>query len=238
VKSSKKSRANGRPAPRREILASEVLERAAHLFAERGFAGTNLKDVADAVGLSRSAIYYYFPSKEALLEELVQGVTLPAARVFDTVRARADLTAIERVRHAVHSLVLWVSERQKLFKLMDRSETELPPEIAKRHREAKRRVLSGMIDLVEDAISAGEANPVDARIVAFSFIGMCNWTAWWFNPSHDGTAAELADKIADLAFASIRRSDGQKRGADIPVLVREIQQNLALIQRMSTERRN
>lgn len=218
------------------MLASEVLERAANLFAERGFAGTSLKDVADAVGLSRSAIYYYFSSKEALLEELVQGVTMPAARIFDSARARTDLTPIERVRFAVHSLVIWVTERQKLFKLMDRSETELPPDIAKRHREAKRRVLSGMMELINDAIAAGEASAVDSRITAFAFIGMCNWTAWWFNPVSDGSPTQLADKIADLAHAAVRRAEGQKKPADIPLLVREIQQNLALINRLAGER--
>lgn len=223
-------------APRREMLASEVLERAAELFAERGFAGTSLKDVADAVGLTRSAIYYYFPSKEALLEELVQGVTMPAARIFDEVHTRTDLSPIERVRKAVHLLVLWVTERQKLFKLMDRSETELPPDVAKRHREAKRRVLNGMTELIDAAVLSGEAKSLDTRVTAFAFIGMCNWTAWWFNPGTGDSAHAIAEKLSDLAEHAIRRTDSQGKPADISLLVREIQQNLDLITRLAGER--
>ena len=64
---------------RRDLLAAEVLDKAAALFATRGFAATSLKDVADAVGLQRSSIYYYYPNKDALLKELIQGVTLPVA---------------------------------------------------------------------------------------------------------------------------------------------------------------
>ena len=73
---------------RKDVLSSEVLDRAVGLFAERGFAGTSLKDVADAVGLSRPAIYYYFPSKDALLEELLAGVTVSAARILENVEKR------------------------------------------------------------------------------------------------------------------------------------------------------
>jgi AcrR family transcriptional regulator len=217
------------------MLASEVLERAAELFSEQGFAGTSLKDVADAVGLTRSAIYYYFPSKDALLEELVQGVTMSAARIFDDVQQRSDLSALGRVREAVLLLVLWVTERQKLFKLMDRSETELPLDIAKRHREAKKRVLNGMTDLINSAIIAGEAKSVDARVTAFAFIGMCNWTAWWFNPATGDSPHEIAAKIADLAEHAVRRTDVQGKPADINLLVREIEQNLELIKRLSPD---
>ena len=67
---------------RRELLAAKVLDKAAVLFASQGFAATSLKDVADAVGLKRSSIYYYYPDKDALLKELVQGVTLPVTQLF------------------------------------------------------------------------------------------------------------------------------------------------------------
>ena len=64
-----------RSGPRRDILAAEVLDKAATLFAARGFAATSLQDVAEQVGLSRTSIYHYFDSKDALLQELVRGVT-------------------------------------------------------------------------------------------------------------------------------------------------------------------
>ena len=49
---------------------------ATNLFAERGFAGTNLQDIAEATGLTRPALYHYFKSKESLLSRLVAELTL------------------------------------------------------------------------------------------------------------------------------------------------------------------
>src|SRR5471030_861326 len=110
---------------RRELLAAKVLDKAAALFASQGFAATSLKDVADAVGLQRSSIYYYYPSKDALLEELIQGVTVPMVRIFRDVGAQ-KLSPLATLREVVRRLVLWVADPKTHFRLMDRSEAELP----------------------------------------------------------------------------------------------------------------
>ena len=217
---------------RKDVLASEVLDRAVILFAERGFAGTSLKDVADAVGLSRPAIYYYFSSKDALLEELLTGVTVSAARIFEIVEKRTDLTPLEKIGATARGLVMWVTERRLHFMAMDRSENELPQAILARHREAKRRVLAGMMRLIDDAVASGEARPVDSRVTAFSIIGMCNWTAWWYVPDGELTAASIADRIADLAIHSVRRSRGINGSTgDLKTLTSEIRDILGLIDR-------
>lgn len=220
---------------RKDVLSSEVLDRAVGLFAQRGFAGTSLKDVADAVGLSRPAIYYYFASKDALLEELLTGVTVSAARILDSVEKRSDLSPIEKIGAAARDLVLWVTERRLHFIAIDRSENELPPAILARHREAKRRVLSGMMHLIDEAVASGEARAVDSRVTAFAIIGMCNWTAWWFVPDGELTAPAIAERIADLAMHSVRRArpaNGSVR--DVRGLTSEIRDILGLIDRAAT----
>ena len=217
---------------RKDVLSSEVLDRAVGLFAQRGFAGTSLKDVADAVGLSRPAIYYYFPSKDALLEELLTGVTVSAARILDNVEKRTDLSSIDKIGAAAHDLVMWVTERRLHFIAIDRSENELPAPILAKHREAKRRVLSGMMRLIEEAVAADEARAVDSRVTAFAIIGMCNWTAWWFVPDGDLPAGAVADRIADLAMNSVRRARPANGSArDVRALTSEIRDILTMIDR-------
>src|ERR1700731_791784 len=133
---------------RRELLAADVLDKAATLFASQGFAATSLKDVADAVGLQRSSIYYYYPNKDALLSELIQGVTLPVTRIFREVEAEG-LPPLAKIREVVRRIVLWVADPVTHFRLLDRSEGELPEAIAKAHQRAKRQILGEMHKLVE-----------------------------------------------------------------------------------------
>src|SRR5690606_15695429 len=61
-------------APRRrgEITAARILDAAEALFAERGYAGTTLRDVADAVGLRIPSLYNHFPSKDALYAAVLE----------------------------------------------------------------------------------------------------------------------------------------------------------------------
>ncbi len=224
--------AGERGGPRREILASEVLDKAAALFAARGFAATSLQDIADRVGLSRTAIYYYFDSKDAVLHELVRGVTRAAARIFEELDADAGMAPEDKVREAARRLVLWVVDPLTHFKLVDRSEHELPAPIAAIHRQTKRRVLAGMSRYIEEGIASGALRAVDARISAFAIIGMCNWTAWWFNPEGERTAAEIAASVADMAVASLRRPEAKSGATDLRSLTDAIRADLELIDRV------
>ena len=217
---------------RRELLAVEVLDKAAALFASQGFASTSLKDVADAVGLSRSSIYYYYPNKDALLSELIQGVTLPVANIFRDVE-RQDASPRAKIREVVRRLVLWVADPHTHFRLMDRSEAELPAAIAKVHTDAKRRVLDEMMSLIEAAVLAGEVRAVDTRVSALAIIGMAMWTAWWVRPGHGPSLEEVADIIAENATASLQRLDHAKAGASVADLSREIRDNLSMIEKMA-----
>jgi len=64
---------------RAEARPDEVLDAALELFIENGFAATRVEDVAKRAGISKGAVYLYFPSKEALLEGLVRRAILPVA---------------------------------------------------------------------------------------------------------------------------------------------------------------
>lgn len=217
---------------RRDLLATEVLDKAAALFAKQGFAATSLKDVADAVGLHRSSIYYYYPNKDALLQELIQGVTLPVAQIFQDVDSEA-LTPLNKIGEVVRRLVLWVSDPHTHFRLVERSEAELPEAVAVAHKEAKRHILSEMMRLIEAAERAGEARATDRRVSAFSIIGMTMWTAWWLYPSREQRPEEIAQRMAESAMAVVQRTTAAKKAATVSALSREIRENLALIERLA-----
>lgn len=232
----RQDRSTERKGPRREILTADVLDKAAALFTERGFAATSLQDVADQVGLTRTAIYHYFDSKDALLQELVRGVTRQATQIFDDLAAAPDMRPADKVREAARRLVLWVTSPATHFKLVDRSEHELSAATANVHRQAKRRVLNGMSRLIDEGIAAGEFRAVEPGVAALAIIGMCNWVAWWFNPAREKSAGDIAEMVAELAVASLRRPDWRADPTDLGSLTRNIRAELDVIDRLHTRR--
>src|ERR1700678_4792608 len=79
---------------RRELVMSEILEHATRLFAERGYDGTTLQDIAAAVGITRPGLYNYISSKEQLLAELVRDVSESTAHSVHAARLRTDLSSV------------------------------------------------------------------------------------------------------------------------------------------------
>jgi AcrR family transcriptional regulator len=72
--------------PFRQQIDDGILDRAAALFARRGFAKTSVQDVADAVGLSKAGLLHHFPSKEALYAAVLGQAEALGSRVLDSVR--------------------------------------------------------------------------------------------------------------------------------------------------------
>jgi len=80
-----------------EIRREELLDISARLFAERGYERTTVEDVIRQAGLSKGAFYYYYPSKDALLEALAIRIADAALARLEPVLEAPGLTAVERL---------------------------------------------------------------------------------------------------------------------------------------------
>jgi AcrR family transcriptional regulator len=87
----------------RQQADEEILDRAAGLFARRGFAKTSVQDIADAVGLSKAGLLHHFISKDALYEAVLAQAAALQHRVLEQVGDR--VRGIERDRRALEVLV-------------------------------------------------------------------------------------------------------------------------------------
>lgn len=198
----------GRSGARRKLVTQDLIDRAAALFAERGYRGTTLQDIADAVGMSRPGLYRYIASKEEVLAALVAGVTETTAAALADIRERSSSDALGRLDEAVQGLALGIARHPLAFRVLVLSEPDLPPDVAPRHRRARREVLRHLEALVGDAVRAGQVRSVDERVVAFSILGMANWIAWWYRPGKDPAPEQVAEEMARLVLDGLRRHDG------------------------------
>jgi AcrR family transcriptional regulator len=151
----------------------EVLDAALALFSTRGFAQTRVEDVAAKAGLSKAAIYLYFPSKQALLQGLVQ-------------RAIANLAedAIARMKDWQGDPRPLIAQllRQIAARLADPSVVAIPalilreaphaPEIAAIYRtEVLDRTIPALTALIAQGVAGGHIRPVDPELTVRSVVG-------------------------------------------------------------------
>ncbi|MER5427516.1 TetR/AcrR family transcriptional regulator [Streptomyces sp. NPDC002588] len=197
-----------RPTARRELVESEIFEQASRLFAERGFAGTNLRDIAEAMGVTRPALYYYVKSKEDLLAKLVAQMTEGPAAEIEALAKDDSLDPATKLRRIAHLIAFQRATQPSRFQLLLRSEADLPPAAAKAHTTGMRAALTGLMHVMEEGVLKGQFRPVDARSTALAVAGMCNWVAWWHHPGDTHhTDAEVAEQVSDLAVAMVIQPD-------------------------------
>jgi AcrR family transcriptional regulator len=222
------------PGTRRRLVQSQIMAAATRLFAERGFAGTNLQDIAEATGLTRPALYHYFKSKESLLSRLVAELTESPAEELERIRGRADATVRDRLHDMAFAVALQQASNPERFRLLVRSEAELPEGLSEVYANGRRQVLKSFATVIEEGVRSGELRPVDARTSALGVIGLCNWVAWWHHPGGDD--AEVAEALAQMAVASV--SAEAQRPAEGEGAVRALallKQDIALLERALSE---
>jgi AcrR family transcriptional regulator len=211
---------------RRGLMQQEIYEQATRLFAQRGFAGTSIQDVADAVGLTRPALYHYVKSKDELLAKLVTEITVANATEIASIAKSSKGSATDRIREIVRSLVRRNAEQGERLRLLIRSEADLPEEIGRSYQENRRLVLRSLTKLVEQGISRGEFRPVTPEMGAFAVLGIINWVAWWYHPGSHFDLDLVAEELADIAVHGLAAEAGRSASATPLDAIRSLRREL------------
>jgi len=219
-----------------EALRNAILGAASQLFIERGFGGTNMLDIAKALGVTRTALYYYFKNKEAILERVAEDIIFTAKRQTANVSARAGLDPVHALRDIVEQHSRLILSRPVEFRVFERSEVDLPLKQRRLAESARRGVLENFTEVIERGIRSGDFRAVDARVASLAVIGMCNWTAWWFKPGGRKQAEEVVKILSDLAVQALKRGDGRQRGrTDLQGRVQILREDIDYLERLIAE---
>ena len=168
-----------------EQTRQRLLDAAARVFRHKGYAGARLSDIAEAADMHTPGVYYYFPSKEDLVEEVLRaGVARAAAFVEQRVAAVPDgASALDRLRAAIEGHVLMVLEIGDYTSANIRIFGQLPDDIRRRHLAQQRTYGDLWRSLLEDARAAGELRPdLDLSVLRMLILGALNWTVEWYRP--------------------------------------------------------
>jgi len=217
---------NAAPKPA-DVLRERICTAASTLFIRRGFGATTMQDIADALGISRPKLYYYFKDKGGILETLVSNVPVEAHRRAQAVLASKDLDSVQQLRELIVQHADLILTRPLEFRLLDMSLEHLPKAMQTRAQKAKRGLLDAFTAVIREGAKEGRFRPVDPRVAAFAMIGMCNWTAAWFQGDGRLAAAEVCEILADLGLASIAKSALRAKPNGVQSSLRMLRQGVA-----------
>lgn len=189
---SKPQRGRGRPGYDLESL----LEKTVEVFNAKGFDGTSMEDLAQRLGISKSAIYHHVASKDELLERAVNRALDGLAEVVEQSR-RLEVGPVERLEELIRASVLVLLTQKPFVTLLLRVRGNT--EVERRAMERRRYFDQYLAELVADAAREGHVRPdIDPAAAARLLFGMVNSLTEWVRPDSD--PEDTARTVCLIAF--------------------------------------
>ncbi|MCH8684509.1 TetR/AcrR family transcriptional regulator [Pedomonas mirosovicensis] len=184
-------------APDYDDRRQAIADRAAELFARMGFHRASISDLAEACGTSKSALYHYYSSKEAILFDILRDHTeLLLETAEETAGAEGD--ARERLRRlAERFMEIYVDATSKHVVLLNEIGS-LPEEQRREVITLQNKVVDIFLSLLVEIRPELETRTALRKPVAMMFMGALNWTYTWFRAEGPITPSQFADLVVDL----------------------------------------
>ena len=194
--------------------AQRILDAAAKVFREKGYAGTRLADVAEASGIQTGSMYYYFKSREHLVVEML---LIAWKRTDDLARLSvdalpADATGLDRFTTAVTAHLLSVLRNTMYTSALVRILGQIPDSVRDQTVGHQRAYLEYLRGLLEQAIASGEIRAaIDPSVTTMLLTGALNWAVEWYRPGGLLSPEELAGQVATLVLDGVSKIPADKR---------------------------
>jgi len=190
-----------RPSPGRE----EILAAAARAFAEHGYHGMSMRDLAKATHRSPATLYNYVDSKEDLLY-LIQRDAFDELLKSGLASLEGVADPEERMHRFVLAHVRFFADRQHLMRVLIHEAAALPADRRAEIRELKESYFGLAQDIVRDVARARarvEPSSLEIERNTYCLFGMLNWTYGWYEPGRHGDPEELALTIERVALSGV-----------------------------------
>jgi AcrR family transcriptional regulator len=179
----------------------ELTRIAARLFAERGYQGTSLADLAAALGVQKPSLYHHIESKEDLLWDVAQEGAAAFHAALDAVPAR-DRPA-ERIREALRAHLAVVGGQLDVATVFVREWRFLTGERREQFVAERRRYEERIRELFREGVEGSELRTdLDVATAALLFLSAANWAYTWLRPGAD--TDELADRLYAVLLDGMR----------------------------------
>jgi AcrR family transcriptional regulator len=185
-----------------DVTKAAIIEVATKLFFERGFYGTNMRDIADRVGIKAASIYNHVPSKEGLLYVIALGSIQELYELgMNAVLAGDDPKA--QLRALIRSHVIYHAHSRHRAKVSDDQLHALTEE----HLVEVLAVRDKYESLLKAVLLRGRDlenwNVPDIAVTTFALATMCTSVGAWYREGGRLSAEQVADIYEDFALSAM-----------------------------------
>ncbi|WP_300465365.1 TetR family transcriptional regulator [Desulfobacula sp.] len=186
----------------KEKLVTVAIE----LFSTRGFKGTSIRDIANAMDMSISNIYHYFGNKEGLLLAVLEHASKGLVEKLGEI-PQMDLDPLERFKLLIRTHIQLSEFYKKEIKIFFLDEEHLSPEGIKINNQTQTDILQIHLKALNDLKKAGYLQCKSATIAAFNILGIINWQLRWYRTDGSLTLEDVSREIVSFILHGILGSN-------------------------------
>ena len=195
----------GRHRTSRPALSRErILAESARVFSRRGYYGTTLDEIAEALGVTKAALYYHVKSKEELLflcHQRSLDIGVEGFRQANVQTSPPDEQLRIIIAHYIRGMTTELTGNVVLLEegaLAPRHRRQIIARRDQYERELRRVVRQG--------IDSGVFVACEPKLVAFAVLGAVNWIPKWYTPSGPRSGQEIAEAFATYLVRGLLKS--------------------------------
>lgn len=183
---------------RTRLTQKAIVETAAELFAQKGFGSTSLNDIADALRVTKVALYYHVKNKEEILRLVYLTVLNIAEEPLRRI-VEFDLSPRDKLQQAIEHHIAVTANSSPAVTVFYREQAHLTGpfarEIALREKDYERY----FEQIIQEGIVKEVFKPdFDSKIITFGLLGMCHWLSHWYKPSGRYTHQQIATMFLSM----------------------------------------
>ena len=191
------------------LMSERILNVAIVLFKARGYHGTSVRELAQAVNIEPASLYYHFRSKQEILFAIFERIMNAVLDGLGGAMASAA-TPEKQLRSAVRFHVLFhIARQDEAFISHSELRSLSPPN--RRRIIAKRDRYEAMIrTILTGGVRAAKFEIPDVRLTSTAILVMCSGVADWFVARSRLAATGVADRYADMVVRLVARTGGKQ----------------------------
>lgn len=187
----------GRP-PLLDDPRAEILQQAARLFAEKGFASGSLAELARAMNYSKGAIYNYFSSKQEIYDAIII-FTLTGLYEASAIAVNRRDPPVDQLRQYMVAHARFLADNYDCFVTMLVGFSGMANSELKADAMALRDAHEGLLrQIIADGVADGSFRPVGEAMTGRAVLSLLSWMVRWFRPGRGKSAEEVAQEYHDL----------------------------------------
>jgi AcrR family transcriptional regulator len=182
-----------------------IIEEATRLFVTRGYPGISMREIAEAVGISKAGLYHHFRDKEALFMAILTANLDRIEGLIQTARKEGTTTR-DQISRMMRAIFEQAPNQRAIIRLASQEMVHLSQAArAEFGRVYQEKFISQVEGILRAGVESGELKPVNVKVATWILLGMAYP---FFYPAHErelGVTDEAIDLIVDTFFDGVAK---------------------------------